>query len=84
MSLYKRAKRNGIDVFRVFDAMNDPRNLERAIQAVRKVDGHAQGTLSYTVSPVHTPDGWVELGKVSAIKVSEGDSVAVGDILIAL
>ncbi|TDB02612.1 sodium-extruding oxaloacetate decarboxylase subunit alpha [Halomonas marinisediminis] len=62
----ERARTNGVDVFRVFDAMNDPRNLERAIQAVRKVEGHAQGTLSYTVSPVHTLDGWVELGKTIA------------------
>ena len=62
----ERAKTNGVDVFRVFDAMNDPRNLERAIQAVRNVEGHAQGTLSYTVSPVHTLDGWVELGKTIA------------------
>lgn len=50
----ERAKTNGVDVFRVFDAMNDPRNLERAIKAVRQVGGHAQGTISYTVSPVHT------------------------------
>ncbi|MBF7053900.1 sodium-extruding oxaloacetate decarboxylase subunit alpha [Halomonas sp. KAO] len=62
----ERARTNGVDVFRVFDAMNDPRNLERAIQAVRKVEGHAQGTLSYTVSPVHTLDGWVELGRTIA------------------
>src|SRR5690554_712452 len=61
-----RAAENGVDVFRVFDAMNDPHNLERAIQAVRRVEGHAQGTLSYTVSPVHTLDGWVELGKTIA------------------
>ncbi|MDT0592899.1 sodium-extruding oxaloacetate decarboxylase subunit alpha [Halomonas sp. PAR8] len=62
----ERARTNGVDVFRVFDAMNDPRNLERAIQAVRRVEGHAQGTLSYTVSPVHTLDGWVELGRTIA------------------
>ncbi|HSH57461.1 MAG TPA: pyruvate carboxylase subunit B, partial [Halomonas sp.] len=62
----ERARTNGVDVFRVFDAMNDPRNLERAIQAVRRVEGHAQGTLSYTVSPVHTLEGWVELGRTIA------------------
>ncbi|HSH57571.1 MAG TPA: sodium-extruding oxaloacetate decarboxylase subunit alpha, partial [Halomonas sp.] len=62
----ERARTNGVDVFRVFDAMNDPRNLERAIQAVRRVEGHAQGTLSYTVSPVHTLEGWVALGKTIA------------------
>ena len=41
------------DVFRVFDALNDPRNMKAALQAVRKFGGHAQGTLSYTTSPVH-------------------------------
>ncbi|WP_280546284.1 MULTISPECIES: sodium-extruding oxaloacetate decarboxylase subunit alpha [unclassified Halomonas] len=74
----ERAKANGVDVFRVFDAMNDPRNLERAIQAVRKVEGHAQGTLSYTVSPVHTLDGWVELGKT--IAAMGADSLAIKDM----
>jgi oxaloacetate decarboxylase (Na+ extruding) subunit alpha len=74
----ERAKVNGVDVFRVFDAMNDPRNLERAIQAVRRVEGHAQGTLSYTVSPVHTLDGWVELGKT--IAAMGADSLAIKDM----
>ena len=74
----ERAKTNGVDVFRVFDAMNDPRNLERAIQAVRQVEGHAQGTLSYTVSPVHTLDGWVELGKT--IAAMGADSLAIKDM----
>ncbi|MBV1872896.1 MAG: sodium-extruding oxaloacetate decarboxylase subunit alpha [Gammaproteobacteria bacterium] len=59
----ERASINGIDVFRVFDAMNDPRNLDRAIKAVIKQGKHAQGTLSYTVSPVHDINGWVALGK---------------------
>lgn len=59
----ERAAVNGIDVFRVFDAMNDPRNLETAIRAVVKQGKHAQGTLSYTVSPVDTIDKWVALGK---------------------
>jgi len=74
----ERAKTNGVDVFRVFDAMNDPRNLERAIRAVRQVEGHAQGTLSYTVSPVHTLDGWVELGKT--IADMGADSLAIKDM----
>jgi oxaloacetate decarboxylase alpha subunit len=59
----ERAAANGIDVFRIFDAMNDPRNLETAIRAVVKQGKHAQGTLSYTVSPVDTIDKWVALGK---------------------
>ena len=74
----ERARTNGVDVFRVFDAMNDPRNLERAIQAVRNVEGHAQGTLSYTVSPVHTLEGWVELGKT--IAAMGADSLAIKDM----
>ncbi|MDD4915653.1 MAG: sodium-extruding oxaloacetate decarboxylase subunit alpha [Methylococcales bacterium] len=55
---------NGIDVFRIFDAMNDMRNIERAIRAVLQTDAHAQGTISYTTSPVHTIAKWVELGRV--------------------
>ncbi|HDZ47020.1 hypothetical protein LCGC14_0154890 [marine sediment metagenome] len=74
----ERAKTNGVDVFRVFDAMNDPRNLERAIQAVRNVEGHAQGTISYTVSPVHTLDSWVDLAKT--IAGLGADSLAIKDM----
>ncbi len=59
----ERCAINGIDVFRVFDAMNDMRNIERAIKAVLNTDAHAQGTISYTTSPVHTMDLWVDLGK---------------------
>lgn len=59
----ERAAVNGVDVFRVFDAMNDTRNLETAIKAVIKQDKHAQGTISYTVSPVHTIDNWVDMSK---------------------
>jgi oxaloacetate decarboxylase (Na+ extruding) subunit alpha len=54
---------NGVDVFRIFDAMNDMQNLETAIGAVFKQDRHAQGTMSYTVSPVHTVDLWIELSR---------------------
>ncbi|WP_104204653.1 sodium-extruding oxaloacetate decarboxylase subunit alpha [Billgrantia saliphila] len=74
----ERAKTNGVDVFRVFDAMNDPRNLERAIKAVRDVGGHAQGTISYTVSPVHTLDSWVELAET--IADMGADSLAIKDM----
>jgi oxaloacetate decarboxylase alpha subunit len=59
----ERCAINGIDVFRVFDAMNDMRNIEHAIKAVLRTDAHAQGTISYTTSPVHTLDLWVALGK---------------------
>jgi oxaloacetate decarboxylase alpha subunit len=54
---------NGIDVFRIFDAMNDMRNIEQAIKAVLSTDAHAQGTISYTTSPVHTIPKWVEQGR---------------------
>ena len=59
----ERAAINGVDVFRVFDAMNDMRNLETALRAVVQVGKHAQGTISYTVSPVHTIDRWVDMGR---------------------
>ncbi|MEE4283966.1 MAG: sodium-extruding oxaloacetate decarboxylase subunit alpha [Pseudomonadales bacterium] len=59
----ERAAKNGVDVFRIFDAMNDPRNLRKAIEATLAVNKHAQGTISYTVSPVHTVDLWVDLAK---------------------
>ncbi|MCF6437635.1 sodium-extruding oxaloacetate decarboxylase subunit alpha [Pseudoalteromonas sp. MMG022] len=59
----QRAHQNGVDVFRIFDAMNDIRNLETAIKAAIKVGAHAQGTISYTVSPVHTLDMWLEQAK---------------------
>ena len=59
----ERAAINGVDVFRIFDAMNDMRNLTTAIKATLAVDKHAQGTISYTVSPVHTMDMWVDLAK---------------------
>ncbi|MGF1764541.1 sodium-extruding oxaloacetate decarboxylase subunit alpha [Aliivibrio kagoshimensis] len=59
----ERAHTNGMDVFRIFDAMNDVRNFETAVKATVDVGGHAQGTLSYTTSPVHNSDTWVDLAK---------------------
>ncbi len=59
----ERAAFNGIDVFRIFDAMNDPRNLETTVKAVKKQGKHAQGTISYTTSPVHNMDSWISLSK---------------------
>ena len=52
-----------LNVFRIFDAMNDVRNLKTAIEATIANDGHAQGTLAYTVSPVHTREKWVDMAK---------------------
>ena len=74
----ERAAINGVDVFRVFDAMNDPRNLDRALKAVKQVGKHAQGTISYTTSPVHTLDMWVDLAK--QIEDMGADSVAIKDM----
>lgn len=74
----ERAAVNGVDVFRVFDAMNDPRNLERALQAVRQVGKHAQGTMSYTISPVHTIDTWVDLAR--QIENMGVDSICIKDM----
>ena len=74
----ERAAVNGIDVFRIFDAMNDPRNLERAMAAVRKQGRHAQGTLSYTVSPVHNIDTWVQMG--ARLCEMGADSIAIKDM----
>ena len=62
-SFVERAAANGIDIFRIFDAMNDLRNIESAVRAALRVRKHAQGTMAFTISPVHTTDKWVELGK---------------------
>jgi len=59
----ERAAENGMDVFRIFDAMNDLRNLETAIKATLKVGKHAQGTMSYTVSPAHDLNYWLDMAK---------------------
>ena len=59
----ERAAVNGVDVFRIFDAMNDPRNFATAIKAVCENGKHAQGAISYTVSPVHTIDTWLDLAR---------------------
>ncbi|MDR0959911.1 MAG: methylmalonyl-CoA carboxytransferase subunit 5S [Propionibacteriaceae bacterium] len=57
----EKSAENGMDVFRVFDAVNDPRNMAKAMQAVVKTGKHAQGTICYTISPVHTVEGYVKL-----------------------
>ena len=58
-----RAHDNGVDVFRIFDAMNDVRNLETAVKAAIDCGAHAQGTIAYTVSPVHTLDTWLKMAR---------------------
>jgi oxaloacetate decarboxylase alpha subunit len=57
----ERAHANGVDVFRIFDAMNDIRNLQTAVKSAIKVGAHAQGTMSYTVSPVHSLQLWLDM-----------------------
>ncbi|WP_413433303.1 methylmalonyl-CoA carboxytransferase subunit 5S [Crateriforma spongiae] len=58
-----KSAENGMDVFRVFDALNDIRNLKRAMEAVRRTGKHAEGTICYTTSPLHTNDHFVEMAK---------------------
>lgn len=74
----ERAATNGVDVFRIFDAMNDPRNLESAIKAVKTCGKHAQATLSYTTSPVHTTKMWVDYAKV--LEDMGADSICIKDM----
>lgn len=74
----ERAATNGVDVFRVFDAMNDMRNLETALKAVKKVGKHAQGTMSYTLSPVHNLEMWVDMAR--RIEDMGADSLCIKDM----
>ena len=74
----ERAAVSGVDVFRVFDAMNDMRNLETAIKAVQQSEKHAQGTMSYTISPVYTIDSWLDMAK--AIEEMGADSLCIKDM----
>lgn len=74
----EKASQNGIDIFRVFDALNDIRNMEVAIRAVKKMGKHAQGTISYTISPVHTVEHFVDFAR----KLAElnCDSICIKDM----
>jgi len=69
---------NGVDVFRIFDAMNDMRNLQTSIEAVKKVGKHAEGTLSYTTSPVHDVAHFVSLAK--ELEAFGCDTIAIKDM----
>ena len=59
----EKSGENGVDIFRIFDALNDLRNIKHSINVVKEIGKHAQGTLAYTISPVHTLDNWVDLSK---------------------
>lgn len=74
----ERAVTNGMDVFRVFDAMNDPRNMQQAIQAVKRNNAHAQGTLCYTTSPAHNLQTWVDVAQ--ELSETGVDSIAIKDM----
>ena len=74
----EKAYENGIDIFRVFDALNDLRNLQTAIKTVKKVGAHAQGTICYTISPVHTVEYYVETAK--GLAEMECDSICIKDM----
>ena len=69
---------NGIDIFRIFDALNDLRNIKHSVEEVKKYDKHAQGTIAYTISPVHTLETWVDLAK--QIEDLSCDSLCIKDM----
>ena len=77
-----KSAENGMDIFRVFDAMNDPRNLEHAMAAVKKSGKHAQGTICYTISPVHDTEGYVKLA--GQLLDMGADSIALKDMAALL
>ena len=74
----KLSAQNGVDIFRIFDALNDIRNLEVSIEEVKKHNKHAQGAICYTTSPVHTIKSFVEYGKELAKRGC--DSLAIKDM----
>ena len=74
----EKATENGIDIFRIFDAVNDVRNMKTAIETVKMVDAHAQGSVCYTISPVHTVDHYVEIAK--SLAELQCDSICIKDM----
>lgn len=74
----EKSYENGVDIFRVFDALNDIRNMEKAIKVAKAQGAHVQGTISYTISPVHTLDDFVDLAK--DLEALDCDSVAIKDM----
>jgi methylmalonyl-CoA carboxyltransferase 5S subunit len=78
----EKAATNGIDVFRVFDALNDVRNLRTSIAAVKKTGKHAQGTISYTVSPLHTIEAFA--GMAGQLQEMGCDSICIKDMAALL
>src|SRR5271154_4243065 len=78
----EKSAENGMDVFRVFDALNDIRNLRRALKAVRRTGKHAEGTLCYTVSPLHTTQHFVDLAQ--PLRELGCDSICIKDMAALL
>ncbi len=78
----EKSAENGMDVFRVFDALNDIRNIRRAIKAVKRTGKHAQGTICYTVSPAHTISDFVEMA--SQLVELGADSICIKDMAALL
>jgi len=74
----EKAAEVGIDIFRIFDALNDVRNLETSIKTVKRVDKHAQGTICYTISPVHTIEHYVKVAK--SLAELDCDSICIKDM----
>src|SRR5512137_19163 len=74
----QKAATNGVDIFRIFDAMNDIRNMERSIRAAKKMDKHVQGGISYTISPVHSNELFAQF----AVRLAElgCDSICIKDM----
>ena len=77
-----KSAENGMDVFRVFDALNDIRNVRRALEAVRRTGKHAQGTICYTTSPLHTIDRFVEMAQ--QLRDLGCDSICIKDMAALL
>ncbi|CAN2924060.1 oxaloacetate decarboxylase subunit alpha [Streptococcus dysgalactiae] len=77
-SFIQKSIENGIDIVRIFDALNDPRNLQTAVSATKEFGGHAQVAISYTTSPVHTVDYFVDLAK--AYQAIGADSICIKDM----
>lgn len=74
----EKSYENGVDIFRVFDALNDIRNMKQTIKVAKDQGAHVQGTISFTISPVHTLDDFVNLAK--DLEALDCDSVAIKDM----
>jgi len=73
-----KAYDNGIDIFRIFDALNDFRNIETSVRTAKKIGAHVQGTVSYTISPAHTPETFIKMAK--QLEEMDCDSICIKDM----